>query len=85
MICSNARENIPVVSYPASNGRRSAGETTARRIVLYLHCILITSSHKVELREESATFEAVGMQRGYNLSLSTATRGGGWVAKLTVV
>ena len=34
------------------------------KIVLYPHCILITSSHKIKLWEESATDEAVGMQRG---------------------
>ena len=35
-----------------------------RGIVPYRHCILITSSHKIKLWEESATDEAVGMQRG---------------------
>ena len=35
------------------------------QIVPYPHCILITSSHKVKLWEESATDEAIGMQRGY--------------------
>ena len=53
--------------------------------VPYPPCILISSSHKVKLREESATTKAIGMQRGYMLSLSTVTRGGGWVAKLTAV
>ena len=34
------------------------------KIVPYPHCILITSSHKIKLWEESATDEAIGMQRG---------------------
>ena len=33
-------------------------------ILPYPHCILITSSHKIKLWEESATDETVGMQRG---------------------
>ena len=33
-------------------------------IVPYPHCVVITSSHKIKLWEESATDEAVGMQRG---------------------
>ena len=54
-------------------------------LVPYPHSILISSSHKVKLREESATTKAIGMQRGYMLNLSTVIRGGGWVAKLTAV
>lgn len=38
--------------------------------------------YKVKLREESATAKAIGNQRGYVLSLSTATRVGGWGAKV---
>ena len=54
-----------------------------RLLVLYPHGILITSSHKIKLWEESATDKAIGMQRGYEQrgAWSTATRGGGWVAK----
>jgi len=52
-------------------------------LVPYPHCILITSSHKIKLWEESATDEAIGMQRGYEQigAWSTATRGGRRVAK----
>ena len=32
--------------------------------------------------EESATTEAKGIQRDYTLSLSTATRGGGWACEV---
>jgi len=52
-------------------------------LVPYPHYILITSSHKIKLWEESAIDEAVGMERGYEQvgAWSTSTRGGGWVAK----
>ena len=45
--------------------------------------MLITLSHKIKLWEESATDEAVGMQRGYGQigAWSTTTRRGGRVAK----
>ena len=51
--------------------------------VPYPHCILITSSQKIKLWEESATDEAIGMQRGYEQMevWKAATRGGGRVAK----
>ena len=54
-----------------------------KTLVLCPHCILITSSHKIKLWEESATEKAMGMQRGYEQrgAWSTVTRGGGWVAK----
>ena len=35
-----------------------------KKMLPYPHCILVTSSHKIKLWEESATDEAVGMQRG---------------------
>ena len=48
-----------------------------------LHCRFITLSHKIELWEESATDEAKSTRKGYEQirDWSTATRGGGWVAK----
>ena len=48
----------------------------------YPHCIRITSPRKVKLWEENATAEAIGMQREYILNSSSATRGGGWAAKV---
>ena len=52
------------------------------QIVPYPHWILITSSHKIKLWEESATDEAIGMQRGYEqIGAWSTTRGGGRVAK----
>lgn len=42
----------------------------------------LVSSHKAKLREVSATAKAIGNQRGYVLCLSTATRVGGWGAKV---
>ena len=52
-----------------------------KQIVLYPHCILITSLHRIKLWEE--TDEAVGMQQGYGQigAWSTPTREGGRVAK----
>ena len=52
------------------------GRKCATNIMPYPHCILITSSHKIKLWEEAATAEAIGMQQGYTLSLSTTTREG---------
>ena len=45
-----------------------------------------TPSDRIKLREESATDEGTGMQRGYEQigDRSTATKEGGWVVKVTV-
>lgn len=34
-------------------------------LVQYPHGVLVTSWHNIQLREKSATEEAIGMQRGY--------------------
>ena len=53
------------------------------RLVPYPHFTLIASSHRIKLWEESGTDEAIGTQQRYEQigDWSTATRGGGWVAK----
>jgi len=49
-----------------------------RNFTVYPYCILITSPRNYTLWKKSATAEVIGMQ----LKLSTAARGGGWVAKI---